>query len=686
MKTRFILFIAAIAGVALSCQKENNVITPEETPSVEISKEVGPNPNFVPTKSMTFVGTTDDEINAETKTSLDGNHIMWAVSDGIYLFDGTAPRAFTSDNGSVAATVNFEGNAVDAANYYSVYPSGKISTVGGKKVIATSIPTFQTATANTFAPKANVAVAYATSDPTGDGALQFKNIGAVVKFKINASNTDVRKVHLDAIGGEDLSGAMNVTFESDGSFNTASIPAKSESCVILESDTDLNPANTYYMAVKPGTYADGFKITLIRADGSFRSINNTTSITLARNDLMDFGDLPAIPSWKSAVVDVLTRATTGVTKNSTSYTAWSNKSASSDARYAGKSAGSNDSIQLRTSGSDEGVVQTTSGGNVTKVIVDWNSNTSNARTLDIYGKNTAYSDASDLFDDGKKGTLLGSIVKGTSTDLSISGNYAYIGLRSHEGAMYLNSVSIYMGETAPSDPVVVDQSTTITGLSSSIVPLTSGSATFKIESNGPWTISSNHPEYATVSVDEEDEVTVTFENGDSERSAIITVTPAEGESKTVTITQKDGDEYSLFSGSLVEGDYIIYYGGAALKNVVSSNKLGYVEVTPSEGKITNPDASIVWHIAQSGEYWTIYNEAVEKYAGGTSSKNQGALLASVTDYAKWSVSGTSTYDFINKGRAEGKSDTGNKYLRYNNGYGFACYANGTGGALTLYKK
>ena len=129
MKTRFILFIAAIAGVALSCQKENNVITPEETPAVEISKEVGPNPNFVPTKSMTFVGTTDDEINAETKTSLDGNHIMWAASEGIYLFDGTAPRAFTSTNGSVAATVNFEGNAVDAANYYSVYPSGKISTV-----------------------------------------------------------------------------------------------------------------------------------------------------------------------------------------------------------------------------------------------------------------------------------------------------------------------------------------------------------------------------------------------------------------------------------------------------------------------------------------------------------------------------------------------------------------------------
>ena len=539
MKTRFILFIAAIAGVALSCQKENNVITPEETPAVEISKEVGPNPNFVPTKSMTFVGTTDDEINAETKTSLDGNHIMWAASEGIYLFDGTAPRAFTSDNGSEAATVNFEGSAVDAANYYSVYPSGKISTVGGKKVIATSIPTFQTATANTFAPKANVAVAYATSDPTGDGALQFKNIGAVVKFKINASNTDVRKVRLDAIGGEDLSGAMNVTFESDGSFNTASVHAKSESCVILESDTDLNPANTYYMAVKPGTYADGFKITLIRENGSFRSINNTASITLARNDLMDFGDLPAIPSWKSATVDIISFATTGVSSGSSTYTDWSNKTLTSSAVYAGSSAGQNDAIQIRSKNGDSGVYTTASGGQLAKVCVEWNSNTLDGRTLEIYGKKSAYTVASDLFDGEKQGTLLGTIVKGTSTELTISGDYTFVGMKSNDGALFMDIISVYWGDVAPVDPDKTTQETSIESVSSTTVPLEGASATFNVVSNGPWTIASNQT-YATVSVSETDVVTVTFDNlGSGQRDATITVTPAQGTPQSVTITQKD---------------------------------------------------------------------------------------------------------------------------------------------------
>ena len=145
-------------------------------------------------------------------------------------------------------------------------------------------------------------------------------------------------------------------------------------------------------------------------------------------------------------------------------------------------------------------------------------------------------------------------------------------------------------------------------------------------------------------------------------------------------------DYALYSGGITEGDYVIYYSGKALRNTISSNRFGYTEVTPVENKISNPSADIVWHIAQNGEYWTIYSEDAEKYAGGTSSKNQGALLASVTDYAKWTVTGTSTYEFENKGRAEGSSDKNNKWLRNNGTSGWACYSTSTGGAVSLYKK
>ena len=140
------------------------------------------------------------------------------------------------------------------------------------------------------------------------------------------------------------------------------------------------------------------------------------------------------------VTDVLTREVTGVT--STTYTTWSGKTLNSEAIYAGQSAGGNNAIQLRTTNSNSGVVTTTSGGKVKKIKVTWQSSTSSGRTLDIYGKNTAYTAATDLYNSTNQGTKLGSIKYGTSTELEINGDYEYIGLRSNSGAMYLTEIDI----------------------------------------------------------------------------------------------------------------------------------------------------------------------------------------------------------------------------------------------------
>lgn len=144
-----------------------------------------------------------------------------------------------------------------------------------------------------------------------------------------------------------------------------------------------------------------------------------------------------------AVTDELTLTTTGV--SGTSYSVWSNKTSNSSAVYAGNSAGGNSSIQLRSDKSNSGVVMTASGGNVTKVTVDWNSNTASGRTLNVYGKNSAYSAVTDLYNNSNQGTLIGTIVCGMSTELTIDGDYAYIGFRSNSGAMYLTSVTITIG-------------------------------------------------------------------------------------------------------------------------------------------------------------------------------------------------------------------------------------------------
>ena len=97
---------------------------------------------------------------------------------------------------------------------------------------------------------------------------------------------------------------------------------------------------------------------------------------------------------------------------------------------------------MRSANSNSGIVTTSTGGKAKKITIDWSANTVNERVVDVYGKNTAYTSASDLYDASAKGDLLGSIKKGTSTELTINGDYTFIGLRSRSSALYMNSVSI----------------------------------------------------------------------------------------------------------------------------------------------------------------------------------------------------------------------------------------------------
>ena len=146
----------------------------------------------------------------------------------------------------------------------------------------------------------------------------------------------------------------------------------------------------------------------------------------------------------------------------------------------------------------------------------------------------------------------------------------------------------------------------------------------------------------------------------------------------------NNNTYEPYSGTLTEGDYLIIYQDGALKaEMGSSERLNYAEVSTAAGSIKDPNTAIVWHIAKDGSDWTLYNAAAGVYAGGNGTKNKGALLTTLTDFGKWTVSGSSTYEFVNVGN---KAESVNANLRRNGTYGFACYSTSTGGALTLYKR
>jgi hypothetical protein len=186
-----------------------------------------------------------------------------------------------------------------------------------------------------------------------------------------------------------------------------------------------------------------------------------------------------------------------------------------------------------------------------------------------------------------------------------------------------------------------------------------------------------------------------FENEGEARSAYFKVFAAGDDdfvySNLITINQEEyvapieTEDYAVFTGDLIEGDYLIVYNGYAMNNVVTSGRLQYEEVEPENDVISTNNAAIVWHIARNDEgYWTIYSAAANAYAAGTGVKNKAQLLEDGTDaFALWTVEGLETFEFVNKGNSEANV---NANLRNNGAYGFACYSTATGGALTLYKK
>ena len=147
------------------------------------------------------------------------------------------------------------------------------------------------------------------------------------------------------------------------------------------------------------------------------------------------------------------------------------------------------------------------------------------------------------------------------------------------------------------------------------------------------------------------------------------------------------NNFVLHEGELVEGDYLIVYEGKAMKAAVTDkDRLNYADVAVKGTRIENSDESIIWHIAPSAEYWTIFNGNTKSFAASNGTKNQAQLLADGTDdMSLWTVTKTkdaSTFEFVNKANTTAKV---NANLRNNGIYGFACYATSTGGALSLYR-
>ena len=271
--------------------------------------------------------------------------------------------------------------------------------------------------------------------------------------------------------------------------------------------------------------------------------------------------------------------------------------------------------------------------------------------------------------------------------------YATANLSSYNHDFYVYELQEVTDPYLVAKPTEIDFGTVVKGatVESKSVEVVFGNLT------GPVTYSLSAPDPFTVSgtiANTGDKLTILPSTATAEEFSVTLTIVSNADSKSIAVSLKmkvvegadPGDKYGHYKEALTEGDYLIVESGRAMKNLVftEAKRLQFADVTPAAGYIEGPAAEIIWHIAKSGEYWTIYNVAANAYAASTGSKNAAQMLADGTDdKALWSVSlSNGVYKFVNKANAV-VTPAINSTLHCNGSYGFACYSDGD---ISLYKK
>ena len=443
-------------------------------------------PNTPTVTTLNFSSNMESDESA--RTAYNGETIVWSKDDKIrmaYTVDGIWQNAtdgkakFYASNyantneectrATFSVPGRFESNDGGIHQFYVLYPSSAVSSTDIEAPYAdVKINNTQTASATTFDKDADIMIGRSVESyealPTQDEQIRLVwnrlvAHGFITLTNLDADGESVNSVTLTAANGTKLTGTYPINI-TDGKINEAKeAQAQAHNNVTLQfNETTIGddkklpfwfcslPFETSYIKVEVDTehYTFCREITL---EGKTLNFQQNKRNTLAINMTN------AVRTEKTAGVnktDVIDLAFTGT--SGTSYSDWSGKEGASRAVYAGNSAGGNNSVQLRSATSDNstlhaGIITTASAGKVTKVVVTWHSETADGRTLNVYGKNTAYSEVNDLYNNtDKQGTLLGTIVCGKSAVLDIEGDYEYIGLRSENGAMYLEAIYIVWGE------------------------------------------------------------------------------------------------------------------------------------------------------------------------------------------------------------------------------------------------
>lgn len=230
-----------------------------------------------------------------TKAHLEENKVIWDNGDAINVFTKNDAGAYvsstfaTSESGS---SVVFKGEGVKLdTDAYAMHPFAE-GNAFSDGVFTTSISTSaQRIVKDSYPADINVAVGRCDADKT----VSFRNVGALLKFKLTQEGADtLRRIELKANGGEAIGveGKVSIDWNNgEPGISVAEGSQTSDVVTLTPSSAAFVTGDTYYVWVLPGKYEKGISLTLVSPSQMTAVKVGKEALEAGRNMIVDLGEI-----------------------------------------------------------------------------------------------------------------------------------------------------------------------------------------------------------------------------------------------------------------------------------------------------------------------------------------------------------------------------------------------------------
>jgi len=247
-----------------------------------------------------------------TKTvSLDGTNVLWEDNDEIKLYTRIFNQstnkydagycAYRTTLASPSASATFVKDETDAkepdnssGKYFAVYLKGAVVQAQSRDYY-THLAVNKAQTVKNGGDFAS-AILYATSDGP---EFTFRHSTAYLKFTVDQNSTSFKKLTVSPVEESEYIVSRHLVSFTDGvavasvlTMNGSSPYTQSSKAVSVTTDDDADFApGTYYMAINPGTYTDGLKLTFENASGKATSLNTPNNVVIGAGKVANIGTI-----------------------------------------------------------------------------------------------------------------------------------------------------------------------------------------------------------------------------------------------------------------------------------------------------------------------------------------------------------------------------------------------------------